>query len=289
MLLQEIRRDFRDMTRCREFYFSCLLSTALVFVPLFLSLFTFYQKDIVYIEPAYLYWGADGTGYYWNTTYSPTTTLSSTANTILLMYILPFLAPLAYSYRIFDDRKSGAVQAVLPRTGRRAYYLGNVTVAFLGAFLAVLGPLVLEQLVFLIACPASIPNMVTDAPVQDTYLQTFGNTAGGPLNALQLNHPYLFNLLFCLLPAVLAGLFGAVCALVSLFIKRSRFAVLTGAGIVWLLAGLAVGILNQRLSPHASVLTRGNLAVFPVVAGALALLCAVLGCLAKRQVKDVIL
>ena len=57
MLRQELKRDFKDMTRCKEFYFSLLISFALVFGVLFFCLFSFYKTDVTYLNPAYVYWG----------------------------------------------------------------------------------------------------------------------------------------------------------------------------------------------------------------------------------------
>ena len=68
------------MLRSKEFYFSFLVTAALLFVPLLLSLFTFFLKDLVYIEPAYYYWGAAGMGYSWGGDDLPNTYLNALIN-----------------------------------------------------------------------------------------------------------------------------------------------------------------------------------------------------------------
>ena len=264
------------MLRSKEFYFSFLVTAALLFVPLLLSLFTFFRKDLVYVEPAYYYWGAAGMGYSWGGDDLPNTYLNALINEVFCSMCLPFVASLSYAYRMFDDRKSGAMQVIVPRVGYRTYCFGVVTVTFLGGFLTVFLPFVLEQLVLLVACPFDVPFMISNLPFEDTYLDYYGNAAGGALSALLLNHPYVYNFLFCLLPAVLAGLFGTLSAALSLYLVKSRFLTLTLVGILWIVLSFVTGALYFKWNVGMAAVSNGNFTLYPIVAGALLLADALL-------------
>lgn len=284
---REVRRGFFDMTRCKEFYFSVLAAVILIFVPLIFALTTFYKKDQIYIEPAYVYWGPAGTNYYWNADYAPTMFLNATINEIFVMILLPFFASMSYAYRMFDDRKSGSLQIVAPRAGYKTYCLGVLTVTFLGAFLTVFVPLGLEQIVLLIACPINTPFMNSSLPYVDDYVEYFGNQVGGFLSALLLNFPYGYNFLFCLLPAVLAGMFSVFSATLSLYITKSRFLVLTLVGIVWIVLFFVTGVLYYKMNVGLAALPNGNFALYPIIICILAVASAALQAVALSCRKDV--
>ena len=286
MLRQELKRDFKDMTRCKEFYFSLLISFALVFGVLFFCLFSFYKTDVTYLNPAYVYWGPGGTGFNWDARYTANTFPNSIMNPVFVRTAMPFLAALAYAYHSFDDRRSGVANVVIPRVGKRNYYLGNLLTSFLGAFFIVLIPLVLEQVVLLICCPTGTQNIVAYEPLKDNYSQMFCNKIGGSFTAFQLNHPYLNNFLYCLIPALTSGLFGAVAFSLSLFLRKSRFLVLTLPGIVWLVVGFLIAKFNFTMEPGYALFASGNIMLFPIVALVLAGICALFVVLYRRFQKD---
>lgn len=286
MLRQEIKRDFNDMTRCKEFYFAVLLSSILIFGTLFFCLFSFYGKDIIYINPAYIHWGPNGTGFYWGDDFGGNTFSNSIINQVFVKMALPFLAALAYAYHSFDDRKSGTANVVIPRVGKQNYYLGNLLTSFLGAFLIVLIPMALEQVVLLICCPVSTPYMIAYEPFKDSYNQMFCNKIGGSFTAFQLNHPYLNNFLYCLIPALTSGLFGAVAFALSLFLRKSRFLVLTLPGIVWLVVGFLIGKFNFKMDPGYALFANGNIMLLPIVVAVLFGICALLVLLYRHFQKD---
>ena len=96
---------------------------------------------------------------------------------------------------------------------------------FLGAFLILFFPLILEQLILFLVCPVDTPYIMSSSSAADDYAAVFG--AGAPLTALQLNQPYLLNLLYCVIPAATGGLMALLSYSLSLFLRKSRFLVLT--------------------------------------------------------------
>lgn len=238
----------KDMVQHKEFIFSLSLSLCIVLIPLAMDFSSFYQMDILSLKPAWFCWGVNGHGY---VSGKCTGTVELTPHIIQLfnIFLLPLIASLAYSYGYFDDCKNGVSKFLIPRTGRKSYYLSNACTAFWGAFLVVFLPLILEQLILFIACPLNTPYIMSSNPAVDDYAAVFG--AGASLIALQLNHPYLFNVLYCIIPAVTGGLLALLSYSLSLFLRKSRFLVLTLPELLWIV--IDFGIANFGGSEQAAL------------------------------------
>jgi hypothetical protein len=229
------------MLQHKEFILALSFSTCIVLIPLFIDLFSFYQTDILSLKPAWFCWGVDGAGYVFGR-HSGTIELTPHVIMLLNFFALPLLAPLAYSYSCYDDGKNDILKILIPKTGRAAYHLANVSTAFWGAFFILFLPLILEQLILLIVCPLNTPYIMSSSPAVDDYL-LFTKTEPF-LAALRLNHPYLFNVLYCVIPAVTGGLLALLSYALSLFFQKSRFLVLTLPGILWIVVSFGLSNLG---------------------------------------------
>lgn len=255
--MKEWKRSMKDMVQRKEFIFSLSLSVCFVLIPLFIDLFSFYQMDTLSLKPAWFCWGVNGTGYRAGK-HSGTIALTPHMLQYFNAFALPLVAPMAYAYGYFDDAKSGVVKFLIPRTGRKAYYLSNACTVFLGAFLILFFPLILEQLILFLVCPVDTPYIMSSSSAADDYAAVFG--AGAPLTALQLNQPYLLNLLYCVIPAATGGLMALLSYSLSLFLRKSRFLVLTLPGLLWIVvdfgiasvAGLHRFTFNQLVQPRGT-------------------------------------
>lgn len=144
MFFSLLKKNLKDMLHRKEFLFTFTFSILLICVPFIVDCLSFYHSNSIYIRPAWFYWGETG--------------VISTSNRAVMLYLgifLPFLASMAYSYCHFDNKKFGVINQLLPRTGASAYFRSTACTAFLGGFLVVLLPLLLQQLLFCIACPWS--------------------------------------------------------------------------------------------------------------------------------------
>ncbi|QKO30787.1 hypothetical protein [Caproicibacterium lactatifermentans] len=81
-------------------------------------------------------------------------------------------------------------------------------------------------------------------------------------------------------------MFGVVAFALSLFLRKSRFLVLTLPGIVWMVVGFLIGKFNFKMDPSYALFASGNIMLFPIVAAVLAGICALLVVLYKRFQKD---
>lgn len=218
-------RSMRDMFHRKEFFAALTASLLLLLVPTALDIIGYFGRDAMYLDPAWSYWGtsaykgADGIVHARWVSWG----------TFLAAIVLPFLASLAYSYCCFDDAKSGALNFLVTRTGRGSYYSADMLTAFLGGFLVLFLPLALDQLILCIAFPLNSIQTISMTPVTDELAQNMRF-----FRSLYLNHPYLYNSIYCVIPGIAAGLMGTLSFSISLLFRKSRFLVLTIPGIVWI-------------------------------------------------------
>lgn len=265
-LFHAVRFNLKDMLRRKEFFAALTVSVLLFAVPCILDLAGFNHADVSLLDPAWSYWGSAGF-------LGPGSVVHAKWmrwGISLLFLVLPFCASLAGSCRYFDDASGGALKFVLPREGRGVYYRSGWLAVFLGGFLVVFLPLFLEQAVLCAAFPLKTPQTVSFSAVTDElamHLHYF--------RRLYLNHPYCYNLVYCVIPAAAAGLAGGLSYSLSLFTRKNRFLVVTLPGIVWIMstyflsaAGLHVYSALSLISPNIGEPFNG-----PYAAGLIVLFC----------------
>lgn len=210
---------FRDMLLRKEFFAALMISTLLFLVPCFTDMLRLFGRDLSGIKPAWYYFGLS---------LSPGVTYDSPVFVIFsFMLIAPLIAGLAYSCCYFDESRYGARNLLIVREGRRGYYLSSAFTVFAGGFLVIFLPLLISQLVFCAAVPlASYASVSSDgygfvagasSYAEDTYslMQFF--------NGIAINHPYVFNLIYCVIPAVIFSLIGLLSYSLSLYFKKNKY------------------------------------------------------------------
>lgn len=223
-----IKYVFMDILHRREFFITLTVSFFVILLPVFFDMLTLYRGDTIYIHPAWFYWGPNGKGFSYSSAEGGMF-YGSWAFKIFYFFLLPFLASMAYAYSCYDDSHSETLKILIPRMGRKSYYLSKALAVFFGAFTVVFLPLILEQILLCIAAPFSLPFNFTRSAIID--LDEFSH---GAMQGLYLNAPYLFNFIGCLLPAITAGFIGLLSYSFSLFFKKSKFVILTLPGILWI-------------------------------------------------------
>lgn len=222
----------KDMIKRKEFYTSLVISLSFILIPTFIDLFHLIGKDKLSLYPAWSYFGLAGI--------SSTESILRGVIQIFYILILPFLSSLAYSYCILDEYASGTIKFLLPRTQRKSYYLSGAFMSFIGAFFVILIPMLICQLIFYIAVPAESFRSTATEPLYDNSfyeLEYWKNIA--------LNFPYIYNLLYCFIPALVGGLWGLLSFSISLVYRRNRFLILTLPGIIWLISSFIAPLLGH--------------------------------------------
>lgn len=223
-----LKQNLKYMLGSRDFFIAFTFGILLVLGSLALALVSFQGNLDINLYPAWYYFGVDGTGLG-----TPLNTGSMrTATTsiyIFLQLFLPFLASMAFVGYHFDTLSSGALKGLLPRVGRGRYYRSGAFTAFLGGFLVIFTPMLLEQLVLCVAFPMEIPYTIGRPGYEDNHILGVGEA----MQWLQVRFPYLFNFIYCLLPGLTGGVAALLSYACSLYFHKNRFLTLTQAAVVW--------------------------------------------------------
>lgn len=186
-----------------------------------------FGQDVMNLDPAWSYWGAFGNIGANSIIHSH---FIQWAMDLFVIMLLPFLSSFSCAGCYFDQSRCGILKVLMPHTGRKNYFLANYLTAFLGGFLVIFIPLVLTQGILCAALPLhSSFNTIAYSAVTDE-----GPSRYLLLRSVYLNHPYLYNLLWSLIPALAGGCFAMISLSVSLFYRKNRLLVLAAPGIVWI-------------------------------------------------------
>lgn len=214
-----------DMFRRKEF-FSVLTASLLIFLgTVVANMAGFWGLDRDSLYPAWCYWGAQS---------SQVNARFTSSGVYLVIFLLPFLVSLAYSYSYFDGQKSGMLKFQITRTSRAFYFGSAMLTAFCGSFLIIFIPMVLSLVLCCIAYPLSTLQIPASSPIVDEYVNDVFL-----FRSLYINHPYLHHLIYSVILSLAAGFLGMLPLSLSFFFRKNRFLVLTIPGIVWLVLWLS--------------------------------------------------
>ncbi len=138
-----------------------------------------------------------------------------TLGATLFFTLLPLLAVLPYGHSFSEELRSGYLKMVVPRCGRKRYFLAKAGASFLSGGLAVVIPLAASFLFGFLIFPAAKPNVI--------YNQYFPFGHANMLAGLVHTHPLLYMLLYLGIDFVFAGLFACL-SVSSVFFFRQRLA-----------------------------------------------------------------
>ncbi len=231
--------QLKNMVQRKEFYFSFLVSLCITFFSTVFELAEIYKTDVLNLFPAWIYFGFSS--------YS-VTPVSLAFLQIFAIFALPFLASLAYSYCCFDNYRDGLYKILIPKFGRRRYYLSCAVAVFIGSFLLIFIPFLLREAVFLIAVPANSTVLGPGSPLSDSLFRNVHS-----LGSLALNHPYIFYFVYCLIPSLTGGCIALLSFSISLFYHKSRFLVLTLPGILYLVCNFLLPMLGVPQAAFSSL------------------------------------
>lgn len=213
-----VRFHLKNMVRRKELFFALLASIVLLLLTSLADLYNLWESDVLTLCPAWMYFGF------------ASVSMSHYSKMLLQMFMmlfLPFVSSLAYSYCSFDDHQTGVYKFLFSRMKRSVYYGSAALATFLGAFFILFLPLLLRELVFILAVPLSSPILTPGYPVSDLIFRNVNFW-----KSLALNNPYLYFFIYTLIPSLVGGLLGLLSFSLSLYYKKNRFLVLTLPGIL---------------------------------------------------------
>ena len=200
-----------------------------------------------------------------------------------LYYILmPLMAPLAYGWSYFTEKKSGYVKNVVTRIDKKKYYLAKYIAVFLAGGAVVAIPLLVNVLTVACVVPAYQP---------DIYYQIYYNMYQHYLAWMFYSMPALYVIYVLVLDFVFAGLI-AVLSLALTFFVNNRFAVVLLPMLFFMWVQYMQDLARQTFpdmapfSPQEFLKAYGDSALLWVVVWGIGLLVVTLGIVYGKGAKD---
>ncbi len=194
----------------------------------FLSLFA--MVAICFVQSCLMFWGHDkgeipsaatlwvGNGWRSN---------AELMNFMVWFLLFPLTSAL-FAASFFEDRKRHGYYLIASRATAKSYFLAGGACSFGAAFFMTLAVLLFSQALAFIAFPAqqNWDAYFTMLDLAPTSQSSFMMLEGQPLSALLFSNRYLYNLVYCLYLAFLAGAMAIATYALSLFLKQSRLVLL---------------------------------------------------------------
>lgn len=215
----------------KEFFLTLLISLLFFMVPALVTIINLYNTDLATLAPAWCYFGVINP--------FPNNLFAHSVQ-IYFMLFFPFLVSTAYSYCIFDNKQTGLNKSILARVDKNKYYISSAIVVFLGGFLIVFIPLVLSQLLMIVAIPLNSlkvsPGYPLDPDLTFSYVSFF--------ERLCYQYPYLYFFTYNFITGIFGGLQGLLSFSVSLHFKINRFLTIMLPGIVYIAASYLLNMIS---------------------------------------------
>lgn len=148
-----------------------------------------------------------------------------------IQLIFPFLVIFPYSMSFFEESKEGTNLYIQVRSGRCKYYISQLVTCFVGGFVIICIPFILNILLNSVIFPENANDYIS---TYDKYTDNWnggitGSTTffavlskGFMMKGVYINHPQLHNLLFAMLSAIVSGVMAMLAYAFSIFIRKGR-------------------------------------------------------------------
>lgn len=234
-----LKLQFKRLLDSKMFLFTLTLVTILSFVCIVKIILSFQGDDVVNHLPAWADWGYFGFATIAGNNSSEIGNTEDFLTQIQLyqLLLLPFVACLPFTSTFYDDSKKGIINSLIVKSGRKNYYISISVVVFVSAFVVVILPYILEQIVLCILCQGAPQQNAMLSPAADDYKYwiQYWNIKEWMM-PLKMNHPYLYNILYMCIPAFTGAVFAELNYALSLYFHRNRFLILTlPAILLWII------------------------------------------------------
>lgn len=209
-----------------------------------------------------------------------------------LNILFPFLVVLPFSMSYFEDCESKMLGFWLTRIGKKRYYISKAMVSFVGSFLIIAIPFLVNLLLVWVTFPDN--GNLYDGSIHSEvfYLNTFyeaAQTYWYPFLSIYIFHPFLYNCIYILMMSVLSGVLGVVAYVSSYFIRKHKLLLLLPVYLfLWILTMINQCTDDFELKLYSYVIrgkVHGSYIYFTSVIGVLLVLSVIL--IRRKFMKDV--
>ena len=200
----------------------------------------------------------------------------------LYYILLPLMAPLAYGWSYFTEKKSGYVKNVVTRIDKKKYYLAKYIAVFLAGGAVVAIPLLVNVLTVACVVPAYQP---------DIYYQIYYNMYQHYMAWMFYSMPALYVAYVLVLDFVFAGLIATLSLALTFFVNN-RFAVVLLPMLFFMWVQYMQDLARQTFpyispfSPQEFLKAYGDSVLLWVVVWGIGLLVVTLGIVYGKGAKD---
>lgn len=197
--MKSIRAQFQICIKKYGFKYMFLGMMVLVFIRYFLNLYMYYGWDV-------------------SSLYHPMKTLTLADNSgILKTYFFqcyPFLVILPAAFSYFSDKKTGEINFLQARLGKRSYYTGKTIAVFLTTFFVFSVPFLIEALLNRLVYPAGAIGDPTNFNMYEvSYLESVSNYFLPELYGFSVG---LYAVVFILMFGLFSGILSMFCLAISM-------------------------------------------------------------------------
>jgi len=239
-----LKFEFKKLLSRKEFNIVLMVKFILICVAFIYAVLTLYKFPSSEIPSAYQLWICqDGVNFV------------NYLGDIYALFLITLPVCIAYADTYLEDRKEKVFELIITRCKKEIYILCKAICVFLSGFIIVFFPLLLHQILCIIALPLySISEATNGLPVYRSY---FLSTQLYFFN-IHVKNPYLHNILYMFLD----GLFGGIVAIFSYslsFLKKiNRYVVIILPTVLFLTENFVAAVLhkaNFSLGYYLSVTT----------------------------------
>ncbi|MGH2330585.1 hypothetical protein [Thermoanaerobacter mathranii] len=229
-----LKTEFIKLFRRKEFNIVLTLEIVLICTLFDLRALTYYKAPTSELPSAYQMWIG-----YINSNVSFID--FSYIGDIYYLFFLTLPASIVFADTYLEDKKGNVLNFIITRCDKSLYVLSKGIVVFFSGFIIIFLPLLLDQLLYMIAFPLyAISEVNAGNPVYDKYYLTqnyFKN--------LHTLNPYLHNLLYIFLDGFFGGTIAVLSYAVSFFKKVNRYIVVVLPTILFLTQNFIFALLGK--------------------------------------------
>lgn len=144
-------------------------------------------------------------------------------------FLFPILVVLPYATSYIVERANGTSILLISKMGVQRYILSKVIVCFIGGFLIIMLPFLINYILCQVTFPHTNNIMGAyygtegyDGMLTGTYYAIHVQNIQLPFLKLYLNYPHLYYIWYIVLLSTLSGVFGVILLCFSFLIRRGR-------------------------------------------------------------------
>lgn len=163
-----------------------------------------------------------------------------------LCFLLPLFAALIYSDTYYSDSQSGVYKSILTRTDPKVFLWAKTLVISVVTFFTFFIPLIINQLLCLIAFPIQGFDNNQGLPPYDIGIQNYSSE--WMFDLVRLQSPFLYNLIYTTLISLAATIFALFAYAAYFVVKKGKFAVISGVFLLYTVSQVGVFFVSHRLA-----------------------------------------